>query len=132
MIRIREIDHVVLRVIDLSTMLDFYCHVLGCVVERRQDELGLVQLRAGRSLIDLVTVTGALGVAGGAAPGKGGRNMDHLCLRVEPFDAEAIARHLDAYGIVPGEVVQRSGADGEGPSMYIQDPEGNMVELKGP
>jgi len=62
----------------------------------------------------------------------GGHNMDHLCLRVDPFDAAAIAMHLDAHGVVPGDVVQRSGADGEGPSMYIQDPEGNMVELKGP
>jgi len=51
---------------------------------------------------------------------------------VEPFDAAAITMHLEAHGVVPGEVVKRSGADGEGPSMYIHDPEGNMVELKGP
>ena len=132
MIRIREIDHVVLRVIDLSTMLDFYCHVLGCVVERRQDELGLVQLRAGRSLIDLVTVTGALGVAGGAAPGKGGRNMDHLCLRVDPFDAGAIRAFLAENRVAAGDFASRYGAEGEGPSLYLSDPEGNTVELKGP
>ena len=132
MIKIREIDHIVLRVIDQPKMLDFYCQVLGCAVERRQDELGLVQLRAGRSLIDMVAVAGALGLAGGAGPGKTGRNMHHLCLRVDPFDAAAIRDFLTANGVVAGEVESRYGAEGEGPSLYLSDPEGNTVELKGP
>jgi glyoxylase I family protein len=131
-IRIREIDHVVLRVADLGAMLDFYCGVLGCSVERRQDELGLVQLRAGRSLIDLVTVRGPLGLAGGGAAGRSGRNMDHLCVRLEPFEAAAIRAFLAARGIAAGEVASRYGAEGEGPSLYVADPEGNTVELKGP
>ena len=91
-----------------------------------------MQLRAGRSLVDLVDVAGKLGRAGGAPPGRDGRNMDHLCLRVDPFDADAIAAHLRAHGVTPGEVDSRYGAEGEGPSMYISDPEGNAVELKGP
>ncbi len=132
MIKIRELDHVVLRVIDLPTMLEFYCRVLGCVVERRQDELGLVQLRAGRSLIDLVTVTGALGAAGGAEPSEAGRNMDHFCLRVEPFDAAALRDFLATNSVSAGDVESRYGAEGEGPSLYLSDPEGNTVELKGP
>jgi catechol 2,3-dioxygenase-like lactoylglutathione lyase family enzyme len=132
MIRIREIDHLVLRVVDLSRMIDFYCEVLGCVVERRQNELGLVQLRAGRSLIDMVSVAGALGAAGGAAPGRAGRNMDHFCVRVEPFDAAAIRACLASHGVVAGDVASRYGAEGEGPSLYLSDPEGNTVELKGP
>jgi glyoxylase I family protein len=132
MIRIREIDHLVLRVISLEKMLRFYCEGLGCSVERRQDEIGLVQLRAGRSLIDLVPVNGKLGRAGGKAPGSEGRNLDHLCLRIEPFDAEAISSHLRQHGADPGAVEQRYGAEGEGPSIYVQDPEGNVVELKGP
>jgi glyoxylase I family protein len=132
MIKIREIDHVVLRVIDLPKMLDFYCRVLGCVVERCQDELGLVQLRAGRSLIDLVTVAGPLGVTGGAGPGATGRNMDHFCLRVEPFDAAAIREFLTTNGVAAGDVASRYGAEGQGPSLYLSDPEGNTVELKGP
>ena len=131
MIRIREIDHVVLRVRDLAKMLDFYCRVLGCAVERRQEELGLVQLRAGRSLIDMVAVTGPLGAAGGAAPAAGARNMDHFCLRVEPFDAAAIGDFLANNGIAAGAVASRYGAEGEGPSLYLTDPEGNTVELKG-
>lgn len=132
MIRIRDIDHLVLRVVDLDHMLQFYCDVLGCTIERRKDEIGLVQLRAGRSLIDLVPVDGQLGKAGGAPPGKEGRNLDHFCLRIEPFDEVVIRRHLDAYGVEAGELARRFGAEGEGPSIYVSDPEGNVVELKGP
>lgn len=132
MFRIRDIDHLVLRIVDLDRMLAFHCRVLGCAIERRQDEIGLVQLRAGRSLIDLVTVDGKLGRIGGAAPGRQGRNMDHYCLRVEPFDGEAIRAHLLSNGVEAGTVATRYGAEGEGPSLYLTDPEGNVVELKGP
>jgi glyoxylase I family protein len=131
MIQIREIDHVVLRVTNLEAMLRFYCDILGCEVERRQEELGLTQLRAGRSLIDLVTVDGELGRLGGSPPGPGGRNMDHLCLRLETFDAEFIYAHLDQRGVKAEEVGSRYGAEGEGPSIYLNDPEGNVIELKG-
>jgi glyoxylase I family protein len=129
---IQGIDHVVLRVAELDRSLDFYLRVLGCAVERRQEALGLVQLRAGRSLIDLVPLDGKLGLAGGAGPGKEGRNVDHFCLRVEPFDGAAIAAWLRGHGLAPGEVAARFGADGKGPSIYVTDPDGNTVELKGP
>jgi catechol 2,3-dioxygenase-like lactoylglutathione lyase family enzyme len=132
MIRIREIDHLVLRVIDLDRMLRFYCDVLGCSIERRVDAIGLVQLRAGRSLLDLVPVDGELGRAGGAAPGKAGRNLDHFCFRIEPFDAAEIRSQLEACGVAAGAVESRYGAEGKGPSLYVTDPEGNVVELKGP
>lgn len=132
MIHIRDIDHLVLRVLDLDKMLGFYCEALGCTVERRQDSIGLVQLRAGRSLLDLVPVDGPLGRAGGAPPGKGGRNLDHFCFRVEPFDEAAIRRDLAVHGVEAGALASRNGAEGEGPSLYITDPEGNVVELKGP
>lgn len=131
-IRIRDIDHLVLRVEDLDGMLRFYCDVLGCTVERRRDELGLVQLRAGRSMIDLVPVDGSIGRKGGAAPGREGRNLDHFCLRVEPFDGDTIRGELLANGVVAGPVEMRFGAEGRGPSIYVTDPEGNVVELKGP
>ena len=132
MFRIREIDHLVLRVSDLEKMLQFYCTALGCTVERRQDAIGLVQLRAGRSLLDLVPVDGQLGRAGGAAPGSSGRNLDHFCFRVEPFEEAALRSRLREHGISAGPVETRYGAEGEGPSMYLTDPEGNVVELKGP
>ncbi|MEO8037425.1 MAG: VOC family protein [Betaproteobacteria bacterium] len=132
MITIREIDHVVLRVVNLDAMVAFYSNVLGCTLERRNDALGLVQLRAGRSLIDLVPVDGTLGRMGGAAPGAEARNLDHFCVRVDPFDAEAIHRDLAAAGVVAGDAQPRFGAEGLGPSIYVTDPEGNVVELKGP
>lgn len=132
MIQVREIDHLVLRIRDVATMLHFYCEVLGCTVERRRDDLGLIQLRAGRSMIDLVPVDGPLGREGGAPAQAQGRNLDHFCLRVEPFDEAAMRTQLQAAGIEPGTVKSRYGAEGYGPSLYVTDPEGNVVELKGP
>ena len=129
---VQGIDHVVLRVVDVEGVIRFYQDVLGCAVERRKDDLGLIQLRAGRSLIDLVDVNGELGQKGGAAPGAEARNMDHFCLRIDPFDEAQIRAHLRAHGIEAGELATRYGAEGDGPSLYIQDPEGNTVELKGP
>lgn len=132
MIRIREIDHIVLRVVDLDRMIRFYTEVLGCTVARRQDEIGLVQLRAGSAMVDFVPVDGKLGRMGGAAPAKEGRNVDHFCFRIEPFDEPAIRAHLDRFDVPAGPAESRYGAEGEGPSIYIADPEGNTVELKGP
>jgi len=132
MFRIKQIDHLVLRVTDVQAMMDFYIGVLGCGLEKVQEGIGLYQLRAGASLIDLVPVDGRLGKTGGAAPGKEGRNLDHLCLSIEPFDGDAILHHLDAHGYAAGPVESRYGAEGQGPSIYVEDPEGNVVELKGP
>ena len=126
------IDHVVLRVTDMEAALRFYCGVLGCREERRVDDLGLVQLRAGRSLIDLVAVDGRLGRVGGAPPGEEGRNMDHLALRIEDFDEAALRAHLTSHGVEVGEVAARYGAEGDGPSRYTRDADGNSIELKGP
>ena len=131
-IEIRRIDHVVLRVRDVAASKRFYCDALGCTVERESEALGLHQLRAGSSLIDLVPVAGPLGRLGGAGPGAEGRNLDHVALALAAFDADAIAAHLRAHGIDPGDVGDRYGAEGMGPSMYIRDPDGNVVELKGP
>ncbi len=131
-IRVKGLDHVVLRVVDMDRAIRFYGEVLGCAVERRRDDIGLVHLRAGASQIDLVDIAGKIGAKGGGVPGEKERNVDHFCLSMEQFDAAAIRAHLEAHGIEMGEVVRRFGAEGNGPSTYIQDPEGNTVELKGP
>jgi glyoxylase I family protein len=131
-IAVAALDHVVLRVADLDRATVFYRDVLGCPVEKWQEELGLLQLRAGSALIDLVPLDGKLGRAGGAGPGKEGRNLDHFCLRLQHFDEAALRAHLAAHGIAIGETGQRYGATGTGPSIYIQDPDGNTVELKAP
>jgi catechol 2,3-dioxygenase-like lactoylglutathione lyase family enzyme len=132
MIQIQGIDHLVLRVTDLPRMIGFYRDVLGCTLEREQPELGLFQLRAGRSLLDLVSVEGALGLQGGAAPGAAGRNLDHFCFRVDPFDPEDLRAHLAALGVEAKGLASRYGAEGQGLSFFVQDPEGNHIELKGP
>ncbi len=122
--KILGIDHVVLRVTDTERAIAFYEGVLGAKVERRGKRNGLVQLRAGRSLIDLIDAP--------ADEARGGHNMDHFALRIEPFDETAIRAHLEAHGIEAGELKRRYGAEKEGPSLYIEDPDGNRVELKGP
>ncbi|WP_458762332.1 VOC family protein [Cupriavidus basilensis] len=132
MFRILGIDHLVLRTGNVTALMRFYVDVLGCSVERVQAEFGLIQLRAGGGLIDLVALDGPLGRAGGAGPGREGRNLDHFCLRLDPFDADAIGAHLRAHGVEPGPVEMRFGAEGKGPSIYVHDPDGNMVELEGP
>jgi len=119
---VERIDHVVLRVRDLAVMVRFYEQALGFNIERRLERISLVQMRAGASMLDLV--------AGERA--EGAPNMDHLCLRVAPFDRDAIVRQLAPFGISVGETVERYGAEGNGPSVYFDDPEGNQIELKGP
>ena len=126
------LDHVVLRVRDLDAALGFYVGVLGCTEERRIEAVGLYQLRAGASLIDLVPVDSPIGRRAGGPPDPKARNLEHFCLRIEPFDAGALAAHLRAHGIEPSDVGERYGADGYGPSIYVSDPDGNVVELKGP
>ena len=126
------LDHVVIRVRNLSKSLHFYCDLLGCFVEKRQESIGLIQLRAGNALIDLVPIDGKLGAMGGAPPGKEGRNIDHFCLQIESFDEASLIGYLRDSGIEVGEVGNRYGALGDGPSVYIRDPDGNTVELKGP
>lgn len=128
--KVAGIDHIVLRVRDLPAMLRFYSEVLGCAVERRRDDIGLIQLRAGASLIDLVPVDGKLGRMGGAAPGAEGRNLDHLCLQIEGFDPETARAELTAAGVPVGEAGLRYGAGGEAMSLYLTDPDGNGVELR--
>lgn len=126
------VDHLVLRVVNRERMLAFSCNVLGCTVEREEREIGMTQLRAGRSLIDLVDVESTLGRLGGAAPGAEGHNLDHFCLGVRPFDEPAIRAHLAEHGVEVLRAGMRYGAEGKGPSLYIRDPDGNTVELKGP
>jgi catechol 2,3-dioxygenase-like lactoylglutathione lyase family enzyme len=122
-VRVAGLDHVVLRVADMDRAITFYEQVLGLPVERRLAEIGLVQLRAGTAMIDLVPRT---------EDEDEGRNMDHFAVRVDKLDVPAIQAHLKRHGIDPGEVRRRYGAEGYGPSVYITDPDGNTVELKGP
>lgn len=130
-ITIRDIDHVVIRARDIAAMTAFYCDVLGMALAKRNLKAGIVHLRAGRSMVDLMPISGDLATLGPALdPGQ--RNMDHFCLRVEPFDERAILAALAAHGVDAAAPVMRFGAEGDGRSIYLKDPEGNTVELKGP
>ena len=122
-LQVKGLDHVVLRVADMDRAIAFYEQVLGLHVERRLEEIGLVQLRAGASMIDLVPRT---------EDEDEGRNMDHFAVRIETMDVPALSAHLRRHGIDPGEVRRRYGAEGYGSSIYVTDPDGNTVELKGP
>src|SRR4051795_4664165 len=127
-LRVKGLDHIVLRVSDMDRAISFYEQVLGLQVERRLPEIGLVQLRAGSAMIDLVPQKG------GEAPDSNmnGRNMDHYAVQIESMDVEALSAHLRRHGVDPGEVRRRYGAEGYGSSIYNTDPDGNTVELKGP
>jgi catechol 2,3-dioxygenase-like lactoylglutathione lyase family enzyme len=131
-IAVTGFDHIVLRVRDKAAMLAFYEGVLGLSVDRDRPELGLTHIRAGTQMIDLVTLDGPLGRLGGAGPAAEGRNLDHFALQVRPFDEAAIRAHLAAHGVAVVDEGDRYGADGDGFSFYVRDPEGNTVELKGP
>jgi catechol 2,3-dioxygenase-like lactoylglutathione lyase family enzyme len=131
--QLARLDHVVIRARDSSVLVRFYCDVLGCQVEREVTAVGLIQLRAGDSLIDVVSTSGELGRSKGAPPEpEGGHNLDHFCLRVDPFEVQALTEHLRRCGVTSSRVRDVYGAEGIGPSIYIEDPEGNQIELKGP
>lgn len=131
MIKPKLIDHIVLRTDRYRELIAFYCDVLGCELERETSaEMGLTQLRAGESLIDIVDVAGELGRAGGAAPGASGNNVDHFCLQIEAFDEEALRDFLQEKGVEVGDFHSRYGAQGMGRSIYLKDIAGNTVELR--
>ncbi len=131
MLEVLAIDHIVLRTTKLDEMLEFYTGVLNCVVERETAvETGLTQLRAGSALIDLVVVNSRLGAVGGGAPTKTERNVDHFCLQIRSIPEKEIIEYLEENGIEVGNFASRYGAQGLGNSVYIQDPEGNSVELR--
>jgi len=130
--RLKSLDHVVLRVSEVRTCVSFYCDVLGCSVEQEHADLGLYQLRAGDFIIDLLDVAGPIGREGGSGPSRDGHNLDHFCIRVEPFDELASRKHFARHNVKPSDLLNNWGGDGRGPSMYVLDPEGNKVEIKGP
>jgi len=131
MLEVLAIDHIVLRTTKLDEMLEFYIQVLGCSIERETSKgIGLTQLRAGNALIDLVEVNSKLGVVGGGAPKKTEQNLDHFCLQIKAIPEQALVEHLNKNGIKTGRFESRYGAEGFGNSIYIQDPEDNVIELK--
>jgi len=129
-INIIALDHIVLRTSQLDNMVHFYQDILGCMIEREKLDIGLTQLRAGSALIDIVTVDSELGRMGGIAPQQNGRNVDHFCLQISAFEEEELLAYLKQHNITTSSFAERYGAQGYGRSVYVDDPEGNVVELK--
>jgi catechol 2,3-dioxygenase-like lactoylglutathione lyase family enzyme len=116
------LDHVVLRVRDQAASQRFYVDVLGCTVAHVNERLSLIHLRFGDQLIDLLPAS---------APAPEGVGMDHFCLSIECDDLAKVADELTRRGVaIDSDVVERFGAYGRGPSLYIRDPDGYRVELK--
>lgn len=131
MLNIIGIDHIVLRTAHPGAMLDFYTRILGCHVERETSEaFGLMQLRAGNALIDLIDVDSELGRPGGQAPAESGHNLDHFCLQVQHVTEADLSAYLDEQQIPHSRFEDRYGAQGMGHSIYLKDPDGNVIELK--
>jgi len=130
MIRITKLDHVVIRSKNPENLVEFYSKVLGCPIERQlSGDVELFQLRAGDALIDII---GDHERRNGSADDREGRNMDHFCVLLDSFNENAIREHLAKHGVTGSKLETRYGAAGNGPSIYIQDPDGNTIELKGP
>lgn len=127
---VKAFDHLVLRAREPDVLIAFYRDAIGCAVEWERPELGLTHLRAGSAMIDVVDINGPLGIDGVAEPAPYGRNVDHLCLRIDPFDFAVLATHFAKFGIVVEPPKDRFGATGFGQSIYLADPEGNGIELK--
>ena len=131
MIRVKMIDHIVLRTANFENMLHFYSHVLGCKIERTLPaHIGLTQLRAGKSLIDIVTVDSELGRAGGPPPSGTEKNVDHFCLQIESLTEKELTDWLESNDIEVGDFEMRYGAEAFGSYVYIRDPDNNIVELR--
>ena len=129
--KLEGLDHVVILVRDMDEAQRFYEEVIGCTVDRALPEYGMLQLRAGASLIDLVDIGSTEGEW--ARPEtEGGRNMDHVCIGTGPCREGDMRAHLARHHISIVEEGIRYGANGDGMSFYICDPSGNQIELKGP
>lgn len=121
----------VLIVSDLARSLAFYRDVLGLEVDRRRDDLRMIHMRAGSSLVDLQEADARVRSHDAGSGPKATHNLDHLCLKIADFDAETARAELIQLGISVGEMDVRYGASGHGQSLYLQDPDGNGLELRG-
>lgn len=125
------IDHVVFIVDDMDAALDWYRRVLGCEIGYSYPALGMEQVWAGAALIVLWDITHP-GGAGAVPPVAGGRNVDHVCIATSAFAPEAMRAHLAREGVEIEREAVHGGARGMGFSIYIRDPFGNKLEIKGP
>jgi glyoxylase I family protein len=119
------IDHVLVIVGGMDGALRFYEGVLGCGVESRLPQYGMVELRAGTSHIDLVDANVAEG--SWAKPAVAGdRNVHHVALRLGHVSEKALRDYLSAQGV---SILEERVEDDDNVSFYVADPSGNTIEL---
>ncbi|QBJ89085.1 VOC family virulence protein [Streptomyces seoulensis] len=123
--RVIAFDHLVLNVADIERSLSFYTGPLGLVPVRveewRAGEAPFPSVRVSpTTLIDLVEVSHGRGLEGS--------NVDHICLVVEPLDWQQ-SIESGTFTVLDGPG-KRFGARGIADSVYVQDPDGNIVELR--
>lgn len=128
--RLAGIDHLLLIVPGMNRAETFYTEVIGCEVEQRLPEYGMMVLQAGASWIELVDVD--VDAGNWARTDGPGRNVDHFCLRTDHWDETEMRDHLARHDVVIFEEALHSDADGTSLSFYIRDPFGNAIELKRP
>jgi catechol 2,3-dioxygenase-like lactoylglutathione lyase family enzyme len=120
-ITVTGLDHIVLNVMDVERSLAFYTGVLGLAPLRAEEwRRGEVPFPSVR--VDASTIIDLLDHA------RSGENADHFCLVVAPADFDAV-RASGPFDVVDGPA-RRYGARGEGTSLYVRDPDGNVVELR--
>jgi catechol 2,3-dioxygenase-like lactoylglutathione lyase family enzyme len=120
-LRITAFDHVVLNVADVERSLAWYTGELGLepihVEEWRRGERFFPSVRVDEgTIIDLIGLP------------RSGENLDHFCLVVEPTDFDAL-KASGRFEVADGPAI-RFGARGDGTSLYIRDPDHNLVELR--
>lgn len=133
MFKIKRLDHLVIRTQNIKEMISFYCFVLGYKMQRDNlKESGLIELNAGESMIDLFDISNSnLNNDKKLECDKDIKNLDHFCILLDEFDETEIKVHLKSFGVDFGDIEMNYGSSGYGPSLYIFDPDGNKIELKG-
>ncbi len=131
MFKIKRLDHLVIKTINIKEMTSFYCFILGYKIQRDSlKETGLLELSAGESMIDLFDSRHESNLNTFSSESKN-NTIDHFCILLDNFDETDIKVHLKSFGVECSEIEMNYGSSGYGPSIYIHDPDGNKVELKG-
>ena len=119
--RVKDFDHLVLNVQDMERALEFYCGLLGL------EPVRVDEWRAGKAPFPSVRITPTTIIDFVSRP-RGESNVDHICLVVDPLDWQQVI-DSGTFTVLEGPV-DRYGARGDAQSIYVQDPDGNTVELR--
>ena len=130
LVKITELDHIVLRVKDVETSLRFYTQVLGLPSERvEQWRAGEIRFPSARLNAD--TIIDFFASDQKPIGREGAKNQDHFCMVIEPTDMEELKAKFEGIGVdIQAGPGKRWGSHGDGISLYIYDPDDNVVELR--